>query len=181
MVDQPLNTRLREIREAATEPADDQPSEPRRRAPLGRLLVNKGLLSEAVLEHALERQLTDKRPIGQILLDMGAISPQNLARTLTEQHGFDFAGSLRARLGAPEADEPGDEDLPAESFVVRETSDGELLHAAPTFLDAADAAFELIQERDPERLEIVRARGGELEHIWSYKRAEETAAPLDPA
>jgi hypothetical protein len=59
--------------------------------------------------------------------------------------------------------------------------DSEPLHVASTFLDAADAAFELIEERNPDRLEIVRAHGGELEHVWSYRRAEESAAPPYPA
>jgi hypothetical protein len=179
MDDQPLNQRLREIREAldspAAEPEAEPTPEPRRRAPLGRLLVTKGLVSEALIERALDQQGKDGRPLGQILIEMGAVSPQNLARALTEQHGVDFSGSLRDRLGGDESDEPGGERTGAESFIVRETSDGEPLHTAPTFLDAADAAFELIEDRDPERLEIVRAQGGELEHVWSYRRAEDPA------
>jgi hypothetical protein len=174
--DQPLNQRLRAILEAADSPAaghlpvqDPEPRpKPPRRTPLGQLLVSKGLISEAVLEQALEQQAMDGRPLGQILLETGRLSQENLARTLTAQHGFDI-GSLRARLGSGETDEPGGEST--ETFLVRKPGDGEPLHTARTFLDAADAAFELIEERDPDRLEIVRAHGGELENVWSYTRA----------
>jgi hypothetical protein len=182
MMDQPLNQRLREIREAnhdpVGEPAPEPPPEPPRRAQLGRLLVEKGLLSEAVLGQALERQRESGRPLGHILVELGEVSPQNLARTLTEQHGFDLAGSLRARLATGDGAEAADEQTNGQTYVVRETSGGEPLHVASTFLDAADVAFELIEDRDPERLEIVRGQGGEFEHVWSYRRAEEPAPPL---
>jgi MSHA biogenesis protein MshE len=180
MIDQPLNQRLRAIREAQHEPVDEPAPELPRRAPLGRLLVEKGLLSEDVLEQALERQRENGRPLGQILVELDAVSPQNLARTLTEQHGFDFAGPLRARLGTGDTVASGGaapEQAQDDSYLVRETSGGEPLHVASTFLDAADAAFELIEDRDPEQLEIVRARDGELEHVWSYRRAVDPSPP----
>jgi hypothetical protein len=181
MMDQPLNERLREVRRAQDEPVDEPAPELPRRGPLGRLLVEKGVLSEPVLEQALERQREDGRPLGQILVELGAVSPQNLARTLTEQHGFDRAGSLRARLGTSDGGEASDGQTQAQtqpdSYLVRETSGDEPLHVASTLLDAADVAFELIEDSDPEQLEIVRARGGELEHVWSYRRAEEPALP----
>jgi hypothetical protein len=182
--DQPLNQRLREVRAAEDAPSAEpapEPPEPPRRAPLGRLLVSQGVLSQAALDEALERQREDGRPLGQILIELGAISPQNLARALTAQHGVDASGSLRARLGTGESDCKTGEQLAAESFLVRESSDGEPLHRAPSFLDAADVAFELIEERDPDCLEIVRARGGELEHVWSYRRADGPVLPLYPA
>jgi hypothetical protein len=59
-----------------------------------------------------------------------------------------------------------------ERFLVREPGTGETLHVADSLLDAADAAFELIEDREPDRLEIVRARGGELEHVWAYERGD---------
>lgn len=191
MIDQPLNQRLREIREgrhaAVEELTPEHPPKLPRRTPLGRLLVEKGLLGEDELDLALERQRENHRPLGQILIDMGAVTQQNLARTLTEQHGFDASGSLRARLGTGEDGETSGvegeaaDDAP-ESYLVREATDTQPLHVASTLLDAADAAFELIEEHDLERLEIVRARGGELEHVWSYRRAEaDTTPPPYPA
>jgi hypothetical protein len=184
MVDQPLNQRLRALREsrpdAVEEPETAPEPAPRRRAPLGRLLVGKGLIDEDTLDTALEQQRKDGRPLGQILIEMGAVSRQNLARTLTEQGGFDFSGSLRARLSTAEGVEaPVDEDT-AESFLLRETTGSEPLFAASTFLDAADAAFEVIEDRDPEQLEILRSLGGELENVWTYERADEPAPPPPP-
>jgi hypothetical protein len=185
MPDQPLSRRLRAIREADSAdpgPAVEPEPEPQslaapRRAPLGRLLVDKGLLSETDLDLALERQREEARPLGQILLDMGAVTPQNLARALTEQTGFDFSASLRRRLAAEGGLEPEDGFVGEERFLVREPGSDEPLHVAASLLDAADAALELIEERDLERLEIVRARGGELEHVWSYERDEAAQGP----
>jgi len=190
MLDQPLSERLRAAREAEAEaqeapeaePTTPSATEPRRRLPLGQLLVEKGVLSESDLTIALAHQRADGRPLGQILLDMGVVTQSDLARTLTEQHGFDSSASLRRRLGAVDEGEP--EEAPVdttaeaprdESYVVREPT-GEPLHVSDSFLDAADAAFELIEERDPEQLEIVRAREGEFEHLWAYRRDDAAGA-----
>lgn len=185
MLDQPLSERLRAAREAqaapAEEPAPAAPPEQPRRVPLGELLVEKGALSRAELEVALSQQRRDGRPLGQILLEMGVVNQSDLARTLTEQQGFDPTGSLRRRLTSvedpepqpePGASEPPTEHDDAGRYEVRESPSGEPLHVADSFLDAADAAFELIDERDPEQLEIVRIRGSDAEGLWSYRRGD---------
>src|SRR5262249_35143090 len=143
MLDQPLSRRLRAIQEADSADADP-PGGPEpvpqslaapRRTPLGRLLVEKGMITEADLEQALDRQRVEARPLGQILLDMGAVTPQNLARALTEQTGFDMSGSLRRRLAAEGGPESTDEFVAAERFLVRDPESGESLHAAGSLLD----------------------------------------------
>jgi hypothetical protein len=180
MLDQSLGRRLREIQEAKTgeEAAPEPPIEasaeapqpaPPTRTPLGRMLVEKGVLSEADLERALERQRDDGRPLGQILLEMGAVTEQNLTRSITEQHGIDSAASLRSRLAA-EDEEPDEAPAVLERYVVRADPAGEPLYSAGSFLDAADVAFELIEERDPDVLEIVRLHDAECEQLWSYSR-----------
>lgn len=181
MLEQPLSNRLREIRETHAPPAPEPApvQDLPRRVPLGQLLIEKGLLSESDLGIALAHQRDDGRPLGQILIGMGVVTEQELARTLTEQHGFDFSMSLRRRLSpglgrTPEA-EPEEllDDAPEpERYVLREPDGGEHLHVAETFLDAADTAFELIEERDPAALEIVRLRDGDVEHLWAYKRGD---------
>lgn len=189
MLDQPLSRRLRAIREAdAVDPGSALEPEPEpqslaapRRAPLGRLLVEKGLLSESQLDDALERQRVESRPLGQILLEMGAVTQQNLARALTGQHGVDDSDSLRRRLASDPAEPAAETE---ERYVVREGAAPEPVFVAATLLDAADAAFELIEERDPDRLQILRSRGGDLEHVWSYERddaADAFAPPFDAA
>jgi len=110
MLDQSLGRRLREIQDAkageetAAEPPVEASAEPPpppappARKPLGRLLVEKGALSEEDLEVALERQRTEGGPLGQILLGMGAVTEQNLARV------FDAAEQAQAVLLFDEAD-----------------------------------------------------------------------------
>jgi hypothetical protein len=190
MSDQALSRRLREIREAETIPdlapepgstQDEEPDQPQlaRRRPLGELLIAKGLLTEEALDAALEQQRRDGRPLGQILLAAGAVTPQNLARTLTEQHGFDFSGSLRERLTTGEqspADSESDVPEPPETYLVVELGSPEPIHVASAFLDAADVAFELIDDEQPEGLEIIRFRDGEREQLWSYRREDEDTA-----
>ena len=186
MLEQPLSNRLREIRETHAPPAAEPAPlhELPRRLPLGQLLVEKGLLSESDLGIALAHQREDGRPLGQVLISMGVVTEQELARTLTEQHGFDFSMSLRRRLSpglgrTPEVDpeELVDDAPEPERYILREPDAGEPLHVADSFLDAADAAFELIEERDPAALEIVRIRDGETEHLWAYKRDDVAEAP----
>ena len=185
MLDQPLSQRLREIRETHAPPAAEPEAvqELPRRVPLGQLLVEKGVLLESDLTLALAHQRADGRPLGQILLGMGVVTEQELARTLTEQHGFDFSTSLRRRLSPvaspPEAEEPIEDAPEPERYVVREPGFDEPLHVAESFLDAADAAFELIEDSDLDRLEIVRSRDGDLEQLWSYNRAD-SDQPAEP-
>ncbi len=184
MSDQALSRRLREIREAETipepEPEPAQEEEPDRsppsRRPLGELLIDKGALTREALDAALEEQRRDGRPLGQILLSAGAVTPQSLARALTEQHGFDASGSLRERLATGEQSSAADAE--AETYLLLEPGSAEPRHVATTFLDAADVAFELIEDEEPGALEIVRARGGEHEQLWSYKGGP-SGSPLD--
>jgi hypothetical protein len=208
MSDDALSRRLRQIREAEALPElepmpEAAPEEeleataPPRRKPLGELLVGKGLISDEALEAALEQQKVDGRPLGQILLAAGELTPQNLARTLTEQHGFDFSGTLRERLSTgdtgqsddghagPETPDmglggPGHEPS-GESYLLFEAGVPGPLHTAASFLDAADVAFELIDDRDPEQLQIVRFRDGQREQLWSYTRQTAGVPPGSPS
>jgi hypothetical protein len=63
---------------------------------------------------------------------------------------------------------------PTSIYEVREIRAGApiMLEVRDSFDAAVDAAFELIEERDPPELEIVLDRAGEREPIWSYKREE---------
>ena len=55
--------------------------------PLGTLLVEKGLLTAAQLDHALAEQRRSGRLLGQVLVVRGYVSGAALARALAEQHG----------------------------------------------------------------------------------------------
>jgi hypothetical protein len=88
--------------------------------PLGQLFVEKGLLEESRLEHALAEQAATGGRLGEKLVELGYISSTALARLLAEQYGveltFDtgFGTGLRAelerRLEEPES-EPRDEPM----------------------------------------------------------------------
>jgi hypothetical protein len=72
--------------------------------PLGRLLVEQGLLSEDELEHALEDQASTGRRLGETLVELGFVSQAALSHALTEQYGIEpkaetgFGTGLRAGI-----------------------------------------------------------------------------------
>jgi hypothetical protein len=72
--------------------------------PLGRLLVEQGLLSEDELEHALDQQVTTGRRLGETLIELGFVSHAALSHALAEQYGIEpkaetgFGTGLRAEL-----------------------------------------------------------------------------------
>jgi hypothetical protein len=70
--------------------------------PLGRLLVDKGLLTATDLEHALGEQRRSGRLLGQILVARGYVTALSLAQALAEQHGVELeaTGALETRAAA---------------------------------------------------------------------------------
>jgi CheY-like chemotaxis protein/tetratricopeptide (TPR) repeat protein len=52
---------------------------------LGQILVSRKLITEKALADSIARMKTEKRQQGQILVEMGALSPYNLQRALVEQ------------------------------------------------------------------------------------------------
>ncbi len=70
--------------------------------PLGRLLLEKGLISEAQLAQALAEERDDERRLGEVLVARGWLSLPTLTAVLAEQHGIELGAEagLRARLQA---------------------------------------------------------------------------------
>src|SRR5437667_4877314 len=72
--------------------------------PLGRVLVEQGLLSEDELERALEEQASTGRRLGETLVELGFVSHAALSRALTERSGLEptsetgFGTGLRAGI-----------------------------------------------------------------------------------
>lgn len=129
--------------------------------PLGRLLVEKGLLTESGLQRALVDQRATGRLLGEIVVSRGWVSAADLARTIAEQHGVEV-GEIEAQ--------PAEQTTKAEAFEIHSAGEG-LVHTTSTFLDATDLAFELIERDDPEAMAIVRVTGDRREQVWSYRRA----------
>jgi hypothetical protein len=74
------------------------------RVPLGQLLVNAGLLTEAELQDALAEQQRSRRPLGEILVERGFVSGGAVANALASQHG----GLLRTEYGVATGLKPRD-------------------------------------------------------------------------
>jgi type IV pilus assembly protein PilB len=58
--------------------------------PLGALLIEEGLLTEAQLDAALAEQARTGKPLGRLLIEQGTISEVELVRTLAHQVGLEF-------------------------------------------------------------------------------------------
>jgi len=56
-----------------------------RSAPLGKLLLDTGMLTQASLDEALAIQKTDRRRLGELLVERGLVHPQQLAQLLSHQ------------------------------------------------------------------------------------------------
>src|SRR4029078_9132644 len=58
--------------------------------PLGALLIEEGLLTDAQLDAALSEQGRSGKPLGRLLIEQGTISEAELVRTLARQVGLEF-------------------------------------------------------------------------------------------
>jgi hypothetical protein len=147
--------------ESRTQPGrrGDSPEERRNSYPLGRILIQRGHITEAQLDAALAEQSTTGRRLGQILISAGAVSTFTLAAALAEQQGLlsgaDNATTLSARL---------------RKYEVRDVSGGEsyCIYSSPSFLDATDLAFAVLHEWEPKELHVVCIAQDEEALCWQY-------------
>src|SRR5207344_1652691 len=58
--------------------------------PLGALLIEAGLLTDAQLDAAVAEQARSGKPLGRLLIEQGTISEAELVRTLARQVGLEF-------------------------------------------------------------------------------------------
>lgn len=68
---------------------------------LGRILVNRGYISESQLDQALVAQAEEGRLLGAVLLDRGWISDRDLKRVLRHQKNYRFATAAITMVVAP--------------------------------------------------------------------------------
>jgi hypothetical protein len=147
--------------------------------PLGKLLVESGTITKAELEQAISEQRRHGKQLGQILVERGSLSGIDLARALAEQHGIgshalgvELDGVVRPTAAHDAAYQVWEVTL---APTYRATS---ILYSSESFLDAADFAFDFIEEHEPEALEIQHRRGARSETQWMYsaRRAEALAS-----
>jgi hypothetical protein len=147
-------------------PSPASPQAPGKWRPLGRILVDAELLSESGLQRVLLSQRRNGGLLGQLLLERGYVTPEQLAGGLAEQHGLALAPE---ELASAEEQPLQPENVAYEVRAPNGAGES-ALHVTPSFLDASDFAFELLYERDPDALEIVEVKGGERRIAWSYER-----------
>lgn len=145
--------------------------------PLGKVLLERGFLTEFQLADALEEQREAHGRLGEILVSRGLVSGTQLAQALAEQHGVELDSpdeELETELMRASADEPMYKvfEVHFEPGFQRRTS----LYESPNFLEAADYAFEFVEEKDPVALEINRSHGAAQETVWSYSASRAAAA-----
>jgi hypothetical protein len=144
--------------------------------PLGRMLVEDGLVTQTQLAQALLEQEDTNRRLGEILIERGAISGEALARALSAQHGLELGGELETSLKPAPTAEPV---YRVYKVTFRQSfQDRTALCEYTNFLEAADYAMEYVQDYEPEALEIERIDGEEQETVWTYSESRAAAAEL---
>jgi len=146
--------------------------------PLGKVLVEKGFLTPSQLEEALREQREGHGRLGEILVSRGLVSGTRLAQALAEQHGVDLgpATGLETAIRPAQEEEPMYKvfEVHFEPGFQRRTS----MYESPSFLEAADYAFEFIDEHQPAAVEIHRTHGAAQETVWNYSASRAAAADL---
>jgi hypothetical protein len=151
--------------------------------PLGRLLVERGFLTNADLQAALREQREQPgRRLGEILVEGGLLSGGELALALAEQHGVgpdlgDALGGEVVTVVAPSA--PGRPTYEVRDVVYEPAYQlRSVAYESSNFLEAADFACDFIDREQPAGVEIQRLEGGDRETVWSYsqRRAEAVAS-----
>ena len=145
--------------------------------PLGTLLVEKGYISEVQLKQALSIQSEDGGGfLGEILVDHGWLTASDLVLALAAQLGLDFDVKRAASTDDEASTLPSER--PEASFEVLENVGGEiqLLKNSETFMEATDFVFdEVLWQREPGDLQIVRVDNGRREVAWSFRPGEASA------
>ena len=147
--------------------------------PLGTLLVERGFITDVQLKQALALQSDGGGFLGEILVDNGWLSAPDLVLALAAQLGLDFDPNRATPEGEPLL---LPSDRPEAYFEVLEDVGGEikLLKNSETFMEATDFVFdEVLWQREPGDLQIVRVDNGRRENVWSFRPGEAPAQSND--
>jgi hypothetical protein len=159
------------------EPAPQLAAVPTTWRPLGRLLVEKGRITQTQLAQALITQDETGRRLGEILIERGAVTASDLAHALGEQHGVELSGELEATLKPVVTSARPVYRVYGVTF--RQGFQQRIsLWESSNFLEAADFAMEYVQDHSPEALEIERLESDRQETVWTYSETRAQAAEL---
>lgn len=143
--------------------------------PLGKVLLDQGVLTEDQLGEALTRQEESRGRLGEILVSGGLVSGAQLAGALAEQHGLGLEPEpeLEAAVVPLSPGEPVYKVFEVHFEPGRERRIA--LYENPNFLEAADFAFEYVEGHEPDALEIHRLEGDHQETVWNYSATRAAA------
>jgi hypothetical protein len=148
--------------------------------PLGKILLEKGFLSQEELEQALADQADrPERRLGEILVARELLSGAALAIALAEQHGLDVGSEqkLDAELETVlKSSTPGEPVYRVYEVAYEPTYRlGSILSESTNFLEAADFACEYVERRSPQGIEIQKTYGDARETVWTYSETRADA------
>jgi hypothetical protein len=154
----------------ATPPPEPDANSEQKWRPLGRILVEKELLTESGLQRVLLAQRRQGGLLGELLIQRGYVGPAQLAEALEEQRGLAVDRKVIEEV-SEQALQPDSDAL----YEVRIPGSARKkpLHVSASFLDATDFAFELLQAENPDALEIVKVDRLERKTAWSYERPDD--------
>jgi hypothetical protein len=141
--------------------------------PLGDLLVDQGLLTPTELELALAEQARSGRLLGQIVVDHGYLTAFSLARVLSEQHGV----QLRPTLAEDEPPAPVTEEHG--TTTTWRPLGRVLVDSGYLTKGELDNALEIQRERGGRLGEILIARGSMTGQSLARALAEQHGVDLD--
>jgi hypothetical protein len=152
---------------------------PRTWMALGVLLVQKGVVSELALQAALvEKRKHQNRRLGEILVERGCLTGEELASALAEQHGVEVeTGTLESdseAVSLPLA--PGQPRYQVCVVSFEASGQRRVVQESPNLLEAADFASDYIDREDPVAVEIERWDAETHETVWTYSRQRAEAA-----
>jgi hypothetical protein len=137
-----------------------------RKQQLGRILVERDLLTESGLQRVLLEQQRTGDTLGEVLVRRGYVSQEQIDEMLAEQRGADPSDEV-----LPAETQPAPDDVAYEVRVPG--SAGGALHVSASFLDASDFAFDMLYDSNPDALDIVEVKGEQRKIAWSYVRPDD--------
>ncbi|MGC9455901.1 MAG: GspE/PulE family protein [Halothiobacillaceae bacterium] len=93
---------MAEVASSGGEQAQARAEIPEVRGALGQRLIRAGKLTEVQLEYALQKQAVSNRPLGRLLVELGLVTEADVAILLAEQRGIDFVPPDRLPAPAAE-------------------------------------------------------------------------------
>jgi type IV pilus assembly protein PilB len=161
-----------EVRPAGGLPAP--PSAGPQRGLLGQFLVARGLVSNDQIENALELQAGSGKPLGEVLVDMGALDERGLVANLADFYGMPVTHLYRDAPD-PAALELVPEALAREHLLIPVQLDQDELHVAVA--QPSDDIRRLLTQTSGHSIRLHLASAGDIR--WAIDRSYQAIGGVD--